>query len=198
VASCVGDAFFIEQTATRSRVGKQLDQLMIRVVSDQLPHSNTSPRLQALFHSLCRVLCTVRSLYFCTIGFSGNIEAWQVSNCQRVHAVLSNRATPGSSAHSVVFSCHPSSSGTGLSPCVTSTKFQAKALRDTGIETTPVVHRPCSANTPRHFLRKCGVVRGTCRWFREGHILRPRRSHRPRPSRLSSIPLQTDMLKFSR
>jgi hypothetical protein len=53
------------------------------VVSDQLPHSNTSSRLQALFHSLRRVLCTVRSLYFCTIGSVGHIEARQVSNCQK-------------------------------------------------------------------------------------------------------------------
>jgi len=56
-------------------------------------HIRESSQLQALFHSLRRVLCTIRSLYFCTIGSASHIEAKQASNCQ-VHAALSSNTTP--------------------------------------------------------------------------------------------------------
>lgn len=170
--------------------------------SDQLPHSNTASRLQALFHSLCRVLCTVRSHYFCTIGSSGDIEAEQVSNCQKVHAVLSNSTTPGSGAHTGGSPASPSSSGTGLSPCVTSTKFQAKSVvgRKTCVTTKILSGAPpiFDQHATTIFESAESSAGNTCRWFQGGHVLRPRRSHRPRPSLLFSFPLHTDMLKFCR
>lgn len=60
-------------------------------------HIQRSPQFQALFHSLCRVLCTIRSLYFCTIGSASHIQAGQASSCQ-IHAALSSNTTQGSGA----------------------------------------------------------------------------------------------------
>ena len=85
----------------------------------------TSQQLRALSHSLCRVLFTFRSLYFCAIGSVGNTEAWQAISCpEGFHAVLSNSTTPRSGAMANCF--HPTlrtprgglKAGTGLSPSV--------------------------------------------------------------------------------
>jgi hypothetical protein len=177
------------------------------VVGDQPPHSRTASRLQALFHSLCRVLCTFRSLYFCAIGSGGHIEAEQVSNCRDgVHAVLSNSTTPGSDAVSreilgttfelaILPTGQQSHHGTvtlnRLAP------FQARigGMREGCPTKSRVARYP--ANMPQHnFLwsrpRNVQMVPGRPNYWR------PRRSPRPRPSPLSSFPLQTDMLKFRR
>lgn len=51
------------ERAETAHVGGGCSVVYYFVWDDQLPHSRTTPRLRALFHSLRRGLCTVRSLY---------------------------------------------------------------------------------------------------------------------------------------
>lgn len=99
------------------RTGRSTRQARREVVTSY--HIRKSPQLQALFHSLCRVLCTIRSLYLCTIGSASHIQAGQASSC-RFHAALSSNTTQRSGAGG--WEREPLSdqqTGTGLSPCIT-------------------------------------------------------------------------------
>jgi len=153
-------------------------------------HIRKSPQLQALFHSLCRVLCTIRSLYFCTIGSASHIQAGQASSC-RFHAALSSNTTQRSGAgvgcgnpprtSRPVRGCHP------VSPHTLPSRGCGR-----GVPRTVCCAVPC-ANMPQHLRSRPRTAGGS------GEAkMGPRRSPRPRPSLLFSLPLPNDMLKLSR
>ena len=137
-------------------------------------HIRKSPQLQALFHSLCRVLCTIRSLYFCTIGSASHIQAGQASSC-RFHAALSSNTTQRSGADVGCGSpISDQQTDTGLSPCNASHTSKPRLWERS--PTHRLLRRPMRqhATTLAESPAKLQMVPGRPRWGRVG---RPDQDH---------------------